>query len=273
MSRARSMIAVVLLSVGVLLLGACGTLRAGTGGAGTGVRGAPAASESPRWQTFAPFRVTAARLAADHRTLSVDAEVPGNGKKCARDVKAVVTDASDRTVWVQVTFSALTGGPARNDCRKTMTATARVRLPSPLGHRELATDTHTVFTADGADPPDLRLCGELGCHPAPTGCTAASYEQAVMALDVPTHTSRGEEHCDGKWLVFSVSSRMGPACAPGEGPGCGASIGARWFFRAQTSGWTPIARTTKGGCGDVHRLEPEFPTALCTGLSPLRQPD
>lgn len=257
MRRTGSLVTVVLLSaVGVLLLGACGTLRAGSDGAAT----APTTpTESERWQTFAPIRVTAARLADDRRSLSVDAEVPGRGKTCVRDVKAVVTDTSDRTVWVQVTYSALTGSSPRSDCRATATATAKVRLPSPLGHRVLSVDNFTAFTADGADPPHLRLCGELGCHPAPTGCTSASYDQAVMALDVPNHTSRGDEHCDGKWLVFDVSSRMGPACPEGAGPGCGASLADRWFFRAEKSGWQPIARSTKAGCTDVHGIEPAFP--------------
>ncbi|NEB81949.1 hypothetical protein G3I40_43060 [Streptomyces sp. SID14478] len=263
MRRKRSLTAAVLSAVAVLLLGACGSLRAGSGG------GTAPTVEPARWQTFAPFRVTAARLAADGRALSVDAEVPGGGKTCARHLKAVVTDTSDRYVWVQVTFSALTGGSPHADCRKTTTATAEVRLPSALGHRELTTDTHTAFTTDDADLPNLRLCGDRGCHPAPTGCTPASYDQAVDALDVPNHTSRGTEHCDGKWLVFDVSSRMGPACAEGDAPGCAASRADRWFFRAKKSGWVPIARSTKGGCTDVHRIEPAFPTALCAELPPL----
>ncbi|QNS02963.1 hypothetical protein [Streptomyces xanthii] len=265
MRRARSLVTVFVLSaVGVLLLGACGTLRAGSGGTAT-------PTEPARPQTFAPFRVTAARLADDRRTLTVDADVPGPGKTCARDLKAVVTDTSDRTVWVQVTFSALTGGAPHADCRGTATATAQVRLPSPLGHRELAMDTHTVFTMNDAHLPELRLCGERGCHPAPTGCTPASYDQAVAALDVPEHTSRGDEHCDGKWLVFDVSSRMGPACPEGAGPGCGASLGDRWFFKAEKAGWKPVARGTKGGCVDVHRVEPAFPSALCADLPPLER--
>ncbi|MEU5624963.1 hypothetical protein [Streptomyces tendae] len=271
MRRTGSLLTVVLLSaVGVLLLGACGTLRAGADGAATATA-LTEPMESGRWQTFAPIRVTAARLADDRRTLSVDAEVPGPGKTCTRDVKAVVTDASDRTVWVQVTYSGHAGGSPRTDCRTTATVTAKVRLPSPLGHRVLSVDNFTASTADGADPPHLRLCGELGCHPAPTGCTPASYDQAVMALDVPNHTSRGDERCDGKWLVFDVSSRMGPACPEGSGPGCGASLNDRWFFRAEKSGWKPIARSTKGGCTDVHGIEPDFPAALCADLPPLKR--
>ncbi|MFG3137219.1 hypothetical protein ACGFZA_13525 [Streptomyces sp. NPDC048211] len=262
MQSRRSLAGVLLSAVAVLLLTACGTQQAGAG--------APTATEAPHWQTFAPFRVTAARLSDGGRQLSVDAEVPGMGKTCARGLKAVVTSTSKRTVWVQVTFSALTGDPDA-DCSKTATGTGKVRLPSALGHRELVVDNNTTFTADDADLPDLRLCGDRGCHPAPTGCTPTSYDQAVAALDVPNHTSRGEEHCDGKWLVFDVSSRMGPACAEGEAPGCGASLGDRWFFRAEKSGWVPLARGTKAGCADVHRVEPAFPAALCADLPTLRR--
>ncbi|MEW1693558.1 hypothetical protein ACIQOF_35765 [Streptomyces sp. NPDC091265] len=260
MKSRRSLAGVLLSVVAVLLLSACGTQRAGTG--------APTA-QAPHWQTFAPFRVTTARLTDGGRELSVDAEVPGKGKTCARGLKAVVTDTSGRTVWVQVTFSALTGDP-HADCSETATGTAKVRLPSALGHRELVVDNDTTFTADDAGLSGLRLCGDRGCHPAPTGCTPASYDQAVAALDVPNHTSRGEEHCDGKWLVFDVSSRMGPACAEGQAPGCGMSLGDRWFFRAEKSGWVPLARGTKAGCADVHRTEPAFPAALCADLPALR---
>lgn len=255
----RSPAGLLLGAVAVLLLGACGTQRAGAGATTT---------QAPHWQTFAPFRVTAARLSGDGRALSVDAEVPGGGKTCARGLKAAVTSTSERTVWVQVTFSALTGDPDA-DCSKTATGTAKVRLPSALGHRELSVDNDTTFTADDAGPSGLRLCGDRGCHPAPTGCTPASYDQAVAALDVPNHTSRGAEHCDGKWLVFDVSSRMGPACSEGEAPGCGASLGDRWFFRAGKSGWVPVARGTRAGCVDVHRVEPAFPATLCAGLPAL----
>ncbi|WUW19415.1 hypothetical protein OG521_00895 [Streptomyces sp. NBC_01463] len=260
MQATRSLAGVLLSIVAALLLSACGTQRAG----------APSTAGTPHWQTFGPIRATAARLSGGGRALSVDVEVPGKGKTCARKLKAVVTSTSERTVWVQVTFSTLIGDP-HADCSTTAPGTAKVRLPSALGHRELVVDNDTTFTADDADLPELRLCGDRGCHPAPTGCTAASYDQAVAALDVPNHTSRGEEHCDGKWLVFDVSSRMGAACAEGEAPGCGARLGDRWFFRAEKSGWVPLARGTKAGCADVHRVEPAFPAALCADLPGLQR--
>ncbi|MBO1336455.1 hypothetical protein [Streptomyces sp. VRA16 Mangrove soil] len=263
---ARSVVVSLLCAVGALVLAACGTQHAGAAGAGGTASATPA-----RWQTYAPTDVRAARLAADGRTLTLTPTVPnveGSGSPCYRNLKAVVTSTSDRTVWVQVTYE--TGGVP--DCvARERTATVRTRLPAPLGKRVLSVDGLRTFTADAATAPDLRLCGELGCHPAPTGCTPASYDQAVAALDVPNHTSRGEEHCDGKWLVFDVSSLVGPACPKGAAPGCGASIGDRWFFRAEKSGWKPIARGVKGGCTDVHRIEPAFPAALCADLPPLRK--
>lgn len=73
----------LLSAVVVLLLSACGTQRVGAG--------SPTTTQAPHWQTFAPFRVTAARLSDGGRALSVDAEVPGKGKTCARRLKAVVT--------------------------------------------------------------------------------------------------------------------------------------------------------------------------------------
>ncbi|THA30229.1 hypothetical protein E6R18_20885 [Streptomyces sp. A1277] len=73
----------------------------------------------------------------------------------------------------------------------------------------------------------------------------------------------------GKWLVLDLSSRMGPACAGQTDPACSSRRGDRWFCRAETSGWKPIARTTAGGCGDVQRVERAFPSALCATLEPL----
>ncbi|MFI7382817.1 hypothetical protein [Streptomyces sp. NPDC049813] len=259
----RAALLSLLTAVGVVVLGACGTQQA------PGDTAAPATTA--RWTSVAPIRVTAARLAEDERTLSVDADVPDGPRPCVRDLRAKVTGTSQSTVWVQVTF--LSPADDRNDrssgCTRTAKATATVRLPRPLGRRDVSVDSFTTFTPDGAHAPDLRLCGEAGCHPAPTGCTAASYDQAVLALDVPRHTSRGREHCDGTWLVLDTSSPMGPACPEGTAPGCGAAHRDRWFLHAGRTGWEPITRGTRAGCTDVHRAEPDFPTALCAGLAPL----
>ncbi|MER6060768.1 hypothetical protein [Streptomyces sp. NPDC001792] len=256
---------VLLCAVAVLLLGGCGTRVAG---------GASPTPTGPiPWTTFGPSGVTGARIGADHRTLSLDTRVPSGEHPCVRDLKAVDTDAAygtvPGTVHVQITFSS-PSGDRRSGCTEEKTATVRVRLPEPLGDRELVVDNDIVFTADGARPPALRLCGRLGCHPPATGCTTASYEQAMIAVDAPMHSYRDAEHCDGKWLVLDFSWRTGPACdADDKDPACTSRLGDRYFFRAERSGWKPFFDSAAGGCRAVQRREPAFPTALCASLEPL----
>jgi hypothetical protein len=261
-------VAALLCAVAVPLLGGCGTQVAGQRG-GT----APTRTGPIPWTLAEPSRVTAARLGADQRTLSLDADVPSGEHPCVRDLKAIDTDAEygavPGTVHVQITFTS-PSGDLRSGCTEEKTATARVRLPEPLGGRELVVDDYTVFTADGAKPPALRLCGPLGCRPPVTGCTPRSYDQALYEVGAPMHTHRDAEHCDGRWLVLDFSWRTGPACAGDtKDPGCTSRRGDRWFFRAERSGWKSFFASASGGCEEVQRKEPDFPTALCAGLAPL----
>ena len=255
-----------LCAAAVLLLGGCGRQVAG-GGTGAGTGASPTASP-PVWTTMEPSAVTGARLGADGRSLSVDTRVPSGAPACVRDLKAVVTDQVNGAVWVQLTYSS----PAMDrssGCVEEKPATARVRLPSPLGARKLIVDRDTTFTLDGAERPALRLCGPLGCRPPATGCTTDSYDQALMAADAPEHSYRDDQKCDGKWLVLDFSWRTGPACGDNSAPACSSHLSDRWFFRAAKSGWVPFFEGTAGGCGDVRRKEPAFPRALCAGLAPL----
>ncbi|MEU2774958.1 hypothetical protein ABZ646_18940 [Streptomyces sp. NPDC007162] len=261
-------LAALLCTGAVLLLGGCGTVVAGQGGGAT-----PTETGPVPWTNVKPSVVTAARLAADHRTLSLDAQVPIGARPCVRDLKAVDTDAEygavPGDVHVQITYSTPYGDRS-SGCTKEKTATARVRLPEPLGKRELVVDYDTVFTADGAKPPALRLCGQLGCHPPATGCTAASYDQALIAVDAPMHSYPDADHCDGTWLVLDFSWRTGPACGDDtEDSACTSRLSDRHFFRAERSGWRPFFETSTGGCAAVQRREPAFPTALCASLAPL----
>ncbi|TRV78348.1 hypothetical protein FKN01_13240 [Streptomyces sp. 130] len=240
-----------------LPLAACGAGRAGS---------APAAPVP--WTTTAPSYVTGVRLSGD-RTLLFQARVPSGGAVCVRDLEAVLADATTDLARVRVTYVSPAADRA-SGCTEERSATAKPELPAPLRGRDVVVNNFTTFTPDGATPPALRLCGQLGCDPAPTGCTSASYEQAVPATDVPPHTtSRNAQRCDGEWLVLDLSTRMGPACAGETDPACSARQDARWFYRARKTGWRPVARTRSGGCTDVHRVEPAFPKALCATLEPL----
>jgi hypothetical protein len=255
----------VLCAVAVLLLGACGTQVAGQGGANA----APPTATGPiPWTTAQPAAVTGARLGDDHRTLLLDTRVPSGKHPCVRDLKAVLTDPMTDLARVQITFSS-PSGDTRSGCTGESAATVRLELPEPLGGRDVIVDHYVHFTADGAKPPALRLCGELGCHPPATGCTAASYDQALMAVDAPEHTYRDSERCDGKWLVLDFSWRTGPVCGDTTDSACSSRLGDRWFFRAEESGWKPIAEGAAGGCRSVQRKEPAFPTSMCDSLAPL----
>ncbi|MFD7013675.1 hypothetical protein [Streptomyces sp. NPDC059928] len=215
-----------------------------------------------------PSTVTGARLTNDRRTLILDTQVPSGEHPCVRDLKAVLTDPVQDTVRVQITFSS-PSMDRRSGCTGESTATTQVQLPGRLGHQDVIVDRSLHFTTDGAKPPALRLCGQLGCRPPATGCTAASYDQALIAVNAPAHTYRDSEKCDGKWLVLDLSWRTGPACSEAAGSSCSSRLGDRWFFKAKSSGWVPIANGATGGCRDVQRNEPDFPTSMCDALAPL----
>ena len=261
-SRGAALVA-ALCAVAVLLLGGCGTEAA------NGTDDATATGAIP-WTTTEPFKVTAAQLADDQRTLTLTAQVPDGKNPCVRALKAARTAAEHNTVWVQITFSS-PSGDKRSGCTGERTVSTRLRLPEALGNQKLVVDNDTQFTADGAELPALRLCGELGCDPPATGCTSASYDQALIAADAPMHSYRDAEHCDGKWLVLDFSWRTGPVCGDttASPAGCASRLGDRWFFRAKPAGWAPITESAAGGCAAVQRAEPAFPTSLCAGLSPL----
>ncbi|MEU2375517.1 hypothetical protein [Streptomyces misionensis] len=259
--RRRAAVAALFCAVGVLLLGACGTRVAGR-------PPSPGTATPIPWTTMQPSAVTGVRVGEDHRTLLLDTRVPSGADACVRGLKAVLTDPMTDLVRVQLTFVSPSGDRA-SGCTEERGSTAKVRLPEPLGDRDVIVDNSTRFTARGARPPALRQCGELGCTPPATGCTAASYDQAARAADVPLHTYREAQRCDGKWLVLDLSWRTGPICGDPHDPACTSRRGDRWFFRARKTGWQPITRTAAGGCRDVRRAEPAFPAALCTSLDPL----
>ncbi|OIJ64389.1 hypothetical protein WN71_029765 [Streptomyces mangrovisoli] len=194
--------------------------------------------------------------------------MPKGPHPCVRDLKAVYTADVSTTVHVQVTLVS-PDGDRRSGCTGTATESTRTVLPQALGGRELVVDNYTVFTPDGAKPPALRLCGDLGCHPAPTGCTSDSYVQALKTVDAPNHSYQDAVDCRGKWMVMQFSWPTGAASCGGDDKGCGSRLGDRYFFRAEKSGWRPIAEGAAGGCAVVQAREPDFPASMCENLAPL----
>lgn len=264
-STRGAVLAALLCAVTVLLLGACGTQVAGREPSATA---SPAVTGLP-WTLSAPIRITGAELGTDQRTLTIASDVPGGPNPCVRNLKAALTEPVGNSVRVQVTYDS-PAGDRRSGCTETATAKTRVKLPEPLGDRELVVGyPGAVFTSEGAHPPALRLCGDLGCTPPATGCTAPSYEQALKQIGAPAHTYRNAEHCDGEWLVLDFSWRAGPACEDTTTGACTSHVSDRWFYKAEKSGWKSFFRTSTGGCQAVQDRQPAFPTALCASLEPL----
>jgi hypothetical protein len=62
---------------------------------------------------------------------------------------------------------------------------------------------------------------------------------------------------------------------PGGPAGCDAPCtpdltSTRWFFQASPHGWVSITTAETGGCAQVHKADPLFPTRLCASLpSPM----
>ncbi|MFE5712345.1 hypothetical protein ACFQ7J_16195 [Streptomyces sp. NPDC056501] len=69
--------------------------------------------------------------------------------------------------------------------------------------------------------------------------------------------------------MLDLSTRMGPVCGD-TGDGCSSSgLSQRWFYRAETSGWRPVATNGDAGCVGIHEVLPELPVRLCASLPRL----
>ncbi|MEV7805976.1 hypothetical protein AB0O28_23815 [Microbispora sp. NPDC088329] len=219
--------------------------------------------DTSRWVTYAVSAVTEVRISPDGRVLTLDARVPDGPDGCLRGPTGRLDGFEPKLVRVDIRFESrlLMAG---NGCPGERTVPVEVRLPKPLGKRDVVVNLDQLYTPDR--PGLLRRCGELGCHPAPTGCTPDSYYQAARDADAPQHSYHQERGCDGKWLVMDISVNSGPVCErPGE---CaGASRATRFFYRATPSGWRVMMTTTKPGCDDVLAAEPRFPRELCATLT------
>ncbi|MGP8298704.1 hypothetical protein ACTPOK_12285 [Streptomyces inhibens] len=228
------------------------------------------------WQRGAPSSIDAVRTEGGGRTLAVTVQVaaaaggPGE-ERCARGLRGVVDTVEHGTVYVTVTYESRSAD-RRSGCTVSRPETTRVRLPKAVGDQQVFINSQDVFTAHGAKAPALRRCDDLGCDPAPVGCTDASYQQALADADVPRHSQWDRRGCDGRWLVLDVSSRTGAACGD-PGPGCVSGVRTtRWFYRATADAWRAITTTRTAGCAAVRRAEPAFPEALCAGPAALRDP-
>ncbi|MFM9589331.1 hypothetical protein ACKI1J_11565 [Streptomyces scabiei] len=220
------------------------------------------------WTLAAPMGIDGVRTADGGRSLVVDSEVPDRARDCVRRLRGELETVEHGTVYVKVTFETRSQDQD-SGCTGTRRVRATVKLSEPLGSRRVMVNSRDVYTPVGATPPALRRCGENGCDPTPPRCTSSSYRQAVNDTDIPEHTSWEERGCDGRWLVLDLSTRTGPACGDAS-DGCSSSgVSQRWFYRAESSGWRPVATNGDAGCAGIHEVQPELPQHLCASLPRL----
>ncbi|GAA3919213.1 hypothetical protein GCM10022244_30430 [Streptomyces gulbargensis] len=256
----RQGIRMVALGAAAVILGGCGSQRVETA--------EEASAPDIAWTLAAPIRIDGVRTAEGGRSLVVGAEVPDGPRACVRGLRGELESVERGVVRVMVTYES----PSQDreaGCTGTQRVEATVELGEPLSSRRVLVNNWHVYTPVGANPPDLRPCGENGCDPTPPRCTSSSYRQAVNDTDVPQHTTWEERGCDDTWLVLDLTTRMGPVCG-GPGDDCSSSgLSQRWFYRADPSGWRPVATNDHAGCAGIHKVLPEWPVRLCEALPPL----
>lgn len=254
--------------LGAAVLGAlagCGSETAGTGEETAG------AATADAWTRAAPIRIEGVRTIDGGRSLVVDAEVADGTRDCVRSLRGELDTVEHGTVYVMVTYE--TRSLDRDSgCTGTQRVRATVKLGEPLGSRRVMVNSMDVYTPVGAtQPPALRQCGENGCDPTPPRCTSSSYRQAVNGTDIPRQTSWEERGCDDTWLVLDLSTRMGAVCGDAGAECSSSSVSQRWFYRAEASGWRPVATNGDAGCVGIHKVLPHLPERLCAALPRLER--
>lgn len=277
-----------------LVLAGCGSVHAGAGAPASVTASASASALAARpagtavrgpvtWHTFSGgLNTTTIHLDGSGRVLLIPVQAPFGDRACLRDFKARVTAFSSAAAYVMIDYQEVVtsrqqagDSPTAYDCPVGPVRTVRIKLPGPLGRRQVILDRQVTFWAAGATR--LTECGVGAiCHkpppwPPPASCTDASYGQAMVATYPPAHADYNAVGCDGRWLVLNVgwpggAARCGgPSCAEG-------STVTHWFFRASKKGWVEVGVTLTAGCAYIHQAVPQFPTRLCASL-PAVGPD
>jgi hypothetical protein len=264
-----------------LVLAACGSVHAGAASpeAATAAAASPAGTTTraaATWRTFpAGMNLKTIHLAGSGRVLLIPVQAPFGDRACLRDFTARLAAFKSVAAYVTIDYQeALTPGPdglAGYGCPLGSVRTVRIKLPAPLGRRQVILDHQETFWAAGATR--LTLCGTWTgtiCHPAPhwpppASCTGTSYGQAMDATYPPEHSDYDALGCDGRWLVLNVGWPGGAAGCDGPSCSTGSTV-THWFFRASKQGWIVVANSLTAGCTRVHQEDPQFPAHLCVGL-------
>ena len=251
------MLAVALLAVA---LAGCGTVNAGLPEAAAN----PTATYRVAYG-FSGGQIVSVSLKDSGRVLAIAAQVPAGREGCAGSLSATLIQWNPSA---NITLTVESWGPYMNACPSHRVETTDLRLPAPLGKRDVVIDTAGTFAPSKSTL--MRRCSNLGgaCtfpRLPPASCSFASYAAAMGATAPPRDATFDEVACDTRWLVLDVGWPGAPAGC--DGPSCSSdSTVTRWFFRAGRDGWIVIASSLSGGCTRVLQVAPQFDTALCTNL-------
>jgi hypothetical protein len=138
-----------------LVLAACGSVHAGTASpdAATHAAAGPAAATAPAgatWRTFpAGLSTVTIHLAGSGRVLLIPVQAPFGDRACLRDFTARLTAFGSAVAYVTIDYQeALTPGPdglAGYGCPPGPVRTVRIKLPAPLGHRQVILNHQETF--------------------------------------------------------------------------------------------------------------------------------
>jgi hypothetical protein len=243
------------LVLAVLVLGGCGQEHSSARPGGS-----PATSTSAA-------QVEGVRAGADPATVVVDVRLPAGAEGCGRDPRATVLEESAATIWFNVVFTRSHADAYPDPCATWEVVEVPVRLAQPLGSRHVAVNGMGLWARHGSD---FRRCDEtLGCTPPTDHCDPLWVDRAVLGMDVPVKRLRGVRTvlgCRPGWLVLDLNRAVGN-CAPEQGGAC-ASGGTveRVYLRWADAGWQSFAGAQRGGCAEVHAVDPAFPAELCRAL-------
>jgi hypothetical protein len=251
-----------------VLLAGCGIVHARAGA----VDSPQASSSRAQWRTYGPIgsEIVSARVGGSGRVLTIRVQMATGRYGCERDLTGLVTNFSPTMAAVAITYQSRLWLVAGACPWRVMTV--RVRLPAPLGQRDVMFNGVFPTFAPGRGVL-IRQCAGMspqdGCGsyplPPPASCTAPSYGQAMESTGPAMQAVYGVLGCDGRWLVLNVGWPGGAAGC--DGPSCKPDmVSTRWFFRAGPHGWVIIVRALTAGCAQVRKVEPRFPIQLCASL-------
>ncbi len=262
--------------VAALFLGACGTQWSVRATGGRPCRRRPGRSHGPRWRlprSPEPISATtAARCSSIRRCPVAHTRASGNSRQCSPSRDGPRSGAGHLHLAVRDRASG---------CTKESTATAKIRLPRPLGDRRWSSTTTRPSPPTVPNRPRCGGAGNSAAHRRPPAAPPLPTSRRDGGRR-PAHTYRDSEKCDGEWLVLDFSWRTGrPAATPPTLP-APPGWANRWFFRRRSRAGSRCCGPRQEAAKTCNARSPPSPPRCarrwprcpphCTRVTPRRPP-